>query len=148
MAAPPIKTNFKSLIISSLTYSYEEYRTSDSGYILLEIVAALRDELAAHGLALNVNGDEDLSIKRIIAAPGDRVRLDGGKVYVNGTALDERYLAPGTETLPGYLTRKEYEIQPDCYFVLGDNRSCSCDSRHEGAVPRDQIIGRIHSPVF
>jgi len=84
--------------------------------------------------------DESKSyIKRVIGLPGDLVRIDHGRVYVNGEQLaepyvpvryrDERSMAPLT-------------VPPDCYFVLGDHRDVASDSRDFGPVPRKLIYGK------
>lgn len=85
-------------------------------------------------------------IKRIIGLPGDTVKIEGGKVYVNGKLLDEPYLSPDLITDPGSFSQEGEEIkvdQPNVYFVLGDNRPRSSDSREWGFVSKDEIIGRV-----
>lgn len=78
-------------------------------------------------------------IKRIIAIPGDEVLIARGTVYVNGVALEEPYIAG-----PMFGSFGPVVVPPDSYFVLGDNRNNSEDSRDRrvGFVPRDHIIGR------
>jgi signal peptidase I len=78
-------------------------------------------------------------IKRVIGVPGDRVRIDEGVVYVNGRRIDEDYVPADyrdRQSLP------EMTVKPDAYFVLGDHRSSSSDSRNWGLVPRTSIYGR------
>ena len=88
--------------------------------------------------------DNGFSVKRIIGATGDSIDLKHGHVYVNGRKLDEPYLAPGTPTFT-YLAAYEQVIQcgKDQYFVMGDNRKNSTDSRTYGLVPRQRILGLI-----
>ena len=76
-------------------------------------------------------------VKRIIGVPGDVVLGKGAYVYVNGRPLREPYLyaAAAYEFGP-------FKVPPDAYFVMGDNRAESRDSRHWGFVPRDLIKGR------
>lgn len=84
-------------------------------------------------------------IKRIIALPGETVKIVDGKFYVNGQALDESaYLATTTVTQPGAYTADEREITlgADQYFVSGDNRANSADSRYWGPISKNAIIGR------
>lgn len=77
-------------------------------------------------------------IKRIIGLPGDNVILQDGQVFINGQKLDEKYLPEGTLTLPN-LNRT---LKEDDYFLLGDNRPNSSDSRIWGVANKRYLIGR------
>jgi signal peptidase I len=79
-------------------------------------------------------------VKRIIGMPGDRWQEKQGFVYVNGKKLDEPYVDPGKRDSQSYPARR---IPANNYFLMGDNRSSSCDSRRWGTVAHDMIIGRI-----
>ena len=94
-------------------------------------------------VAIRLPEDDFSSVKRIIALPGERIQIKDNAVYVQGRRLDEPYLAAGVRTLAGCLSDGAYEVGPSCYFVLGDNRDVSADSRYFGAVRRDCIIGRL-----
>ena len=84
------------------------------------------------------------SIKRIVGLPGETVRWDGGRVLIDDQSLDEPYLAPGTQTTPqSPQVGTKYVVPADSYFVLGDNRIASSDSRSFGAVTRSQVFGKI-----
>jgi len=84
--------------------------------------------------------DPDKSyIKRVIGLPGDRVRIERGQVYVNGRALVESYIQ---DDYRDYSSMQEKVVPPDKYFVLGDHRNSSSDSRAWGWVPRDKIYGK------
>src|ERR1700689_4276136 len=78
-------------------------------------------------------------IKRVIGAAGDRIRIDGGQVYVNGEALDEDYVPPAYADAGSY---PELVVPPQCFFVLGDHRSMSNDSRDFGSVNQSYIYGK------
>lgn len=102
------------------------------------------DVVTVHGSALGgEQGIRDDLVKRIIALPGDRIRIADGAVYLNGAALEEPYLAQGIETyMPG---GEDYEatLGEREYFVMGDNRPASRDSRFFGPVDRDSIMGEV-----
>ena len=78
-------------------------------------------------------------IKRIIAVPGDRVRIEAGRVYVNDKLLDEPYV-PARFT--DERSQPEMTISEKQFFVMGDHRSVSFDSRSFGPVDRDLIYGK------
>jgi signal peptidase I len=81
-------------------------------------------------------------IKRVVAVPGDTIRIVDGHVIRNGRRADEPFVNPegcnGGETC---TFRGEIKIPPDHYFMMGDNRGQSDDSRFWGPVPRDWFIG-------
>ena len=82
------------------------------------------------------NPDENL-IKRVIGLPGETVEVKTGLVYIDGTPLDEPYIAA--------LAAEDYEstvIPHGYYFVMGDNRNASSDSRTRGPLPEENIIGK------
>ncbi len=83
-------------------------------------------------------------VKRIIATPGESVHLKNGRVYVDGKELQEPYLRKGTSTFTGTKDGEEYVLcGKDQYFVLGDNRNNSFDSRVYGPVRRQNILGAV-----
>ncbi len=94
----------------------------------------------------NPRNQKQFFIKRIIGLPGERVVISGGRVMIynretpQGFILDESsYLPPGTKTVPSRNVR----LKDDEYFVLGDNRVNSSDSRYWGPLKKDLIIGKV-----
>jgi signal peptidase I len=78
-------------------------------------------------------------IKRVIGLPGDRLRIDRGNVYVNGKLLPEPYVP---NRFADDRSQAEMVLAPNEYFVMGDHRSISSDSRDFGPVDRDLIYGK------
>jgi signal peptidase I len=78
-------------------------------------------------------------IKRVMGVPGDEVEIRRGSVYLNGRKLDEPYLDP---QFCDHDSLGRRIVPPDQYFVLGDHRSSSNDSRNWGFVPRELIYGK------
>ncbi|MCL0028588.1 signal peptidase I [Dehalococcoidia bacterium] len=76
-------------------------------------------------------------VKRVIGLPGDTVEIRRGQVYINGIPLDEPYV-----NHPDNGTKAEVRVDPGSYYVMGDNRSMSRDSRDWGPVPVENVIGR------
>ncbi len=78
-------------------------------------------------------------IKRVIGVPGDRVAVEEGQVFVNGRKLYEPYVPPEYRDGGSY---PELALGKDQYYVMGDHRSSSNDSRSWGLVPRDHVYGK------
>jgi signal peptidase I len=78
-------------------------------------------------------------IKRVIGLPGDRIWIDHGQVWVNGTHLSESYIP---DRYRDNRSMAEMIVPDDSYFVMGDHRSISSDSREFGPVERDLIYGK------
>jgi signal peptidase I len=83
-------------------------------------------------------------VKRVIGLPGDRIEGRDGKVYINGQPLNEPYLADGT------ITRDfgPFAVPAGQYYVMGDNRGNSEDSRVFGPIPKSTIVGRAFLRIW
>jgi signal peptidase I len=118
---------------------------ADSGRYWLNRFSYLIGEPRSNDIvALRDPRDNTLEVKRIIAVSGQSVYLKGGQVYVNGRLLNEPYLLAKT---PTYAYEKKTDeficVGNDKFFVMGDNRNNSTDSRTFGPVPRRNIIGKV-----
>ena len=81
-------------------------------------------------------------LRRVVGLPGETISAHGGHVLIDGQALREPYLPPGT-TSPDF---KAIHIPASHYVVLGDSRGTAIDSRHFGPVRRTDIVGRGSAP--
>lgn len=85
-------------------------------------------------------------IKRIIGLPNDHIQIKDGEIYINGKKYDEPYLKSDVKTSSEILT--DFVVPEKTYFVLGDNRSKSSDSRNLGCISEDKIEGRVNYRFF
>jgi signal peptidase I len=116
------------VIANRLVYRFHEPRRGD--IVVFKASARVKAACAAGGTF----------VKRIVGLPGEKLSMRNGFVFINGVSLVEPYLRHD------YRGRESGEWAPigsDTYFVLGDNRTMSCDSRRWGVVGRDDIIGRV-----
>jgi signal peptidase I len=90
------------------------------------------------------SADECEYIKRIIGLPGDKVKVEGEKVYLNGQLLDQSWIPADFVTDSGSYCQEGVEVTVPAgnYLVFGDNRSHSRDGREFGPIRRDSIVGR------
>lgn len=83
-------------------------------------------------------------IKRIIALPNDKIKVENGKLYINNKEVKENYINSYTASYDfDEITLKDNE-----YFVMGDNRYNSYDSRNFGTITKNNIIGRVEFKIF
>jgi signal peptidase I len=113
-------------------------------YLLNRWVYYLHSPRHSDIVVLRDPADNGFSVKRVVATPGESVYMKDGDVYVNGCKLHESYLAPGTPTFADSRYRDQLILcGKDQFFLLGDNRQNSVDSRTYGPVPRKNILGPI-----
>lgn len=154
-----LNTSLYLLIVIGLTYlvitfvgqrtqvigeSMETTLSNDDNLIVDKITYRFREPLRYDIIVFPFQYEEDtFYIKRIIGLPGETVRIDGdGNIYINEELLEESY---GKEIIknPG-IAYNSIELEDDEYFVMGDNRNNSSDSRDPvvGNIKRESIIGR------
>jgi len=107
-------------LANKFIYSFKEPERRD--IVIIESVWLKKDQLN----------------KRVIAVPGDTIYMRKGNVYLNGTLLDEPYVRGRT-----FPSSKPLKLEKDLYFVMGDNREISDDSRQFGPIMRKEIRGKL-----
>lgn len=117
----------------------------DGDYIITNKISAKSGEFKRGEVVIlqNPRNQDQVFIKRVIGLPEERIRLTNGIVLISGQPITEPYLPKGTTT-PGeaFLSDGEEVVVPKGqYFVIGDNRTGSSDSREWGPVPAELIIG-------
>jgi signal peptidase I len=89
---------------------------------------------------------EDDLVKRVIALPGQTIYSSGGSIYVNGRQLAEPYLPrydPLGPPIPDASRQHPYRVPPGEFYLMGDNRAISCDSRYWGPIKSSSIVGQV-----
>lgn len=113
-------------------------------YILNRLVYHVREPKPQDIVVLRDPADNCYAVKRIVAKQGDTVFVKEGHLFVNGKILDEPYLPRNTPTYAGPKYREQMWVcGVNQYFVLGDNRNNSADSRVYGTVSREKILGLL-----
>ena len=133
---------------------FPRFQTND--YLLVDKIS-YRFEQPHRGdiIVFKYPGDTSINyVKRVIGLPGERVHIEAGKVSVintaspNGTLLSEPYVSDGNITTTSSGAKADFTVPADNYFVLGDNRQASSDSREWGMLPKNDIIGIVRVQAF
>ena len=120
------------ILVQKAFFSWHDVREGD-------IVVFSRPPLDQCGGA-----EEDDLVKRVIALPGQTIYSSGNRIYVNGRPLAEPYLPADDPLGPVIASRQRpYRVPAGDFYVLGDNRAISCDSRYWGPVAGPTIIGKV-----
>ncbi|MDP3901683.1 MAG: signal peptidase I [bacterium] len=115
---------------------------SDGNYLLIdEITYRFREPERGETVVFHYPGDRGLFfIKRIIGLPGERIIIKNNEIFINNIILNEEYLSDSDIKTAGSV---DVTLNKDQYFVLGDNRYNSFDSRNWGPLNRDDITGLV-----
>lgn len=112
----------------------------DNDVLILNKIAYVAGNIKRFDIVVIDNNDEFI-IKRVIGLPGEKISYSDNQLYVNGKPINEKYYH-------GYTEDFEAKVPKNEYFVLGDNREVSVDSRILGAFPRKEILGKTSLVVF
>jgi signal peptidase I len=126
------------LLIDKLTPRFDDYSRGD---VIVFHPPAPRGNVASSCASSRYDDEETPFIKRVIGIAGDQVEVRDGGVFVNGTRLEEPYVATDGDTVP-LSNVSTWSVPDGCLFVLGDHRSKSRDSREFGFVRVSEVIGR------
>lgn len=126
----PTLANSEYLIVEKVAY---KFRQPERGEIIV--------------FRAPVNWTENY-IKRVIALPGETIRIEDNKIYINSKVLEESYIDADGVSFDNPDYSLELTLGEDEYFVIGDNRNHSSDSRSWGPLPRQNIIGRAFMAIF
>ena len=128
----------ETVIINRVGYHFSDPQRYDMICFYTENVIADEMDSADDDMAV-----PDVSVKRIIGLPGETLRIADGKIYIDGKVLDDN---PEYDTISlAGIASKPVKLEDDEYFVVGDNRKASEDSRYEkiGNIQRHRIIGKV-----
>lgn len=133
--------------------SMETILNDEDSVIIEKLTKKFGDYQRFDVIAFQQNGDEHdfYNVKRVIGLPGEVVQIVGGEVYINGEVLEDPYAK--TEMANAGVASKEITLEENEYFVLGDNRNNSEDSRFAniGNIVKSDIVGKVWirlSPSF
>lgn len=120
-----------------------------SDKVLLDKFIYKIGKLKRYDIVVFDNHHSSVYIKRVIGLPGERIIIRKGRVYVNGRVLDDDPLLDDKMYYSG-IAKNGVDLGEDEYFVLGDNRNNSYDSRYEqvGVVKRSDMIGKVWIRIF
>lgn len=126
----PIKVNGDSM-----------YNTlKDKDIMILNIIGYRFSDIKRFDIVV-VDGKDEYLIKRVIGLPGEKIEYKNNKLYVNGKLIKDKY---GKNSTKDFKTK----IPKGHYFVMGDNRNNSLDSRYFGAFKKNKILGKTNFTVF
>lgn len=134
---------FRKLVMERvIVYGKSMYPTCQQGDVYMSQKVGIEPE--RYDIVIAKSGYQ-MVIKRVIGLPGDTLIVSKGKVYINDCLIDSKY---DFMTEDAGLLEDYYSLGEKCYFLMGDNRSNSIDSRTYGSVSREDIKGVVTCKIF
>lgn len=132
----------KKFVVSPIKVNGTSMMTTlhDGDIMILNIIGYRFEKINRFDIVVVDEGEEYL-IKRIIGLPGEEIEYKDNQLYVNGKKIKENYGSQETEDF-------KVKVKKNSYYVLGDNRTNSLDSRHFGAFKKNRIIGKTSLIIF
>lgn len=132
----------KKFVVSPIKVNGTSMMTTlhDGDIMILNIIGYRFEKINRFDIVVVDEGNEYL-IKRVIGLPGEEIEYKDNQLYVNGKKIKENYGSQETEDF-------KVKVKKNSYFVLGDNRTNSLDSRHFGAFQKNRIIGKTSLIIF
>ena len=124
-----------------------------------EVVAVSRRKSVSRFdlIYMNTPNGKGKSVRRVIGIPGDEISFKDDELFINGNGKEEKYLIGKKKSLGSMILTDDFtldevtgqtKVPNDAYFVLGDNRKSSTDSRYYGFVSKKEVIGRVDLRIF
>lgn len=135
----------KTYIVSPIVVSGDSMDSTllDGDLMILNKTAYYQSDIERFDIVV-IKYNDNYIIKRVIGIPGDTIVCEDNTLYINGKIVVEDYLDEGTFT----TNFKINEIEDGYYFVLGDNREVSLDSRRIGLIKEDNVEGKAKFTIF
>ena len=133
---------FKRFIMSPIKVNGDSMNTTlkDKDIMILNIIGYRFTDIKRFDIVV-VDGEKEYLIKRVIGLPGEKIEYKNNKLYVNGKYVKDKY---GKKITNDFSVK----VPKDSYFVLGDNRTNSLDSRYFGAFKKKEILGKTNFTIF
>ena len=133
---------FKKNVISPIKVNGESMMNTlhDGDIMIMNSISYRFSDIKRYDIVI-INDGNELIIKRVIGLPGDTIKCVNNKLYINGKRIKDKYASSKTSDF-------SVDVDDGEYFVLGDNRSNSMDSRVFGTFKKEEILGKTSLTIF